>query len=106
MGRRGRSGAIGDSEEGGGKRKAPAEPKLKDPAAFTLIGSERVRRLDSRAKSTGAAVYTQDVQLPDMLTAMVLHSPRFGGKLKSFDADAARQVPGVVDVFKIDSGVA
>ena len=35
---------------------------------------------------------------PKMLVAMVAHSPRFGGKVKSFDAGAAKKVPGVVDV--------
>src|SRR6202012_644666 len=76
------------------------------PSEFTLIGTDRVRRKDSAVKSTGTARYTQDVHLPDMLTAMVAHSPRFGGKGKSFDASAARQVPGVVDVFQIPTGVA
>src|SRR5678815_5389588 len=37
---------------------------------------------------------------------MVAHSPRFGGKVKSFDDSAARKVAGVTDVFKIKSGVA
>jgi isoquinoline 1-oxidoreductase beta subunit len=88
------------------KLKPPQSPELKDPKAFTLIGTDRVRRKDSAVKSTGTARYTQDVRLPDMLTAMVAHSPRFGGKVKSFDASAARQVPGVVDVFQIPTGVA
>jgi len=88
------------------KLKPPQSPTLKDPKAFTLVGADRVRRKDSQAKSTGTARYTQDVHLPNMLTAMVAHSPRFGGKVKSFDAGAARQVPGVVDVFRIPSGVA
>jgi isoquinoline 1-oxidoreductase beta subunit len=89
-----------------GKIAPPAAPKLKDPAAFTLIGTERVRRLDARAKSTGAAHFTQDVHLPGMLTAVVAHPPRFGGKVEGFDATAAKKVPGVVDVFKIPTGVA
>lgn len=84
----------------------PESPTLKDPRAFTLIGADRVRRKDSQAKSDGTARYTQDVRLPDMLTAMVAHPPRFGGKVASFDADAARKVAGVVDVFEIPSGVA
>ena len=53
-----------------------------------------MRRKDSLIKSTGAARYTQDVQLPDMLVAVVAHAPRFGGKVKSFDADAAKKVAG------------
>jgi len=84
----------------------PQKPVLKDPKAFTLIGTDRVRRKDSAAKSTGTARFTQDVHLPRMLTAMVAHAPRFGAKVASFDAAAARQVPGVVDVFQIPTGVA
>jgi isoquinoline 1-oxidoreductase beta subunit len=41
-----------------------------------------------------------------MLTAVVAHSPRFGGKVRSFDASAALAVQGVQAVFEIDSGVA
>ena len=88
------------------KIKPPQNPPLKDPKTFTLIGTDRVRRKDARAKSTGKAQYTQDVHRPDMLTAMVAHSPRFGGKVKSFDDSAARKIPGVVDVFRIPTGVA
>ncbi|HEY7853395.1 MAG TPA: xanthine dehydrogenase family protein molybdopterin-binding subunit [Caulobacteraceae bacterium] len=84
----------------------PADPTLKNPSTFTLIGTDRVRRKDALAKATGAARFTQDVHKPNMLTAMVVHSPRFGGKVKSFDAAAARKVPGVVDVFQIPTGVA
>ncbi|WP_419253622.1 molybdopterin cofactor-binding domain-containing protein [Caulobacter sp. ErkDOM-YI] len=83
-----------------------ANPPLKDPKTFTLIGTDRVRRKDSQAKSDGTARFTQDVRLPDMLTAMVAHAPRFGGKLKSFDAAEAKKVPGVFDVFEIPTGVA
>ena len=84
----------------------PANPALKDPKTFTLIGTDRVRRKDSQAKSDGTARFTQDVRLPDMLTAMVAHAPRFGGKVKSFDAAEAKRVPGVVDVFEIPTGIA
>lgn len=88
------------------KQTPPQAPKLKDPKAFTLIGSDRVARKDSHAKSTGAPLFTQDVNEPNMLTAMVLHAPRFGGKLKDFNAAAAKKVAGVVDVFAVPTGVA
>ena len=84
----------------------PAVPVLKDPKSFTLIGTDRVRRKDSQAKSEGAARFTQDVHLPNMLTAMVAHAPRFGAKVASFDATEAKKVAGVVDVFQIPTGVA
>jgi len=78
------------------KQKVPAEVKLKDPGRFLYIGKS-APRLDARAKSTGKAVFTQDMRLPDMLTAVVLHPPRFGAKLKGFDAAEAKAIPGVVD---------
>ena len=89
-----------------GRIKPPADPVLKDPAKFTLIGTDRVRRKDSTAKSDGTARFTQDVHMPDMLVAVVAHAPLFGATVKSFDDGGARQVPGVVDVIQIPTGVA
>ncbi len=87
------------------KLPVPQEVQLKDPKDFALIG-RRMPRTDSRAKSNGTAIYTQDVKLPGMLTALVAHPPRFGGKPKSFDAVKAKAVKGVVDVVAIPQGVA
>jgi isoquinoline 1-oxidoreductase subunit beta len=102
----GKTAAFADLMADAAKATPPANPVLKDPGTFTLIGTDRVRRKDAQAKSDGTARYTQDVRLPDMLTAMVAHAPRFGGKVEGFDADAARKVAGVVDVFEIPTGVA
>ncbi|MFT4253865.1 MAG: xanthine dehydrogenase family protein molybdopterin-binding subunit [Caulobacter sp.] len=102
----GKSAAFADLSADAAKVTPPENPPLKDPKAFTLIGTDRVRRKDAQAKVDGTARYTQDVHLPDMLTAMVAHPPRFGAKVESFDADAARKVAGVVDVFEIPTGVA
>ncbi len=84
----------------------PGEVALKDPKAWTLIGKDATSRIDARTKSDGSQQYTIDIALPGMLTATVAHSPRFGGKVKSFDAAAAKAVPGVVDVVQISRGVA
>lgn len=84
----------------------PQTPVLKSADQYRLIGTDRVRRKDSRPKSNGSLVYTQDVQRPNMLIAMVAHSPRFGGRLARFDAADALKVPGVSNVFAIDTGVA
>jgi isoquinoline 1-oxidoreductase beta subunit len=79
------------------KQKIPEDVKLKDPKDFIYIGKP-ARRTDARAKSNGSALFTQDVKLPGMLTAVVLHPPRFGAKLKSFDAAKAKAVKGVQEV--------
>jgi isoquinoline 1-oxidoreductase subunit beta len=102
----GKTAGFGELVADAAKIPPPAAPTLKDPKTFTLIGSDRVRRKDSTAKASGKATYTQDVHLPDMLTTMVAHAPRFGAKVKSFDGAAAKQVAGVVDVFQIPTGVA
>jgi isoquinoline 1-oxidoreductase beta subunit len=83
----------------------PAEVPLKEPGAFRLIG-KTAPRVDAGTKVTGQAVFTQDVRLPGMLTAVVAHPPRFGATVKRFDATAARAVKGVVDVVQIPTGVA
>ena len=101
-----RSAHFGELVADAGKVTPPENPTLKSPKDFTLIGTDRVRRKDSQAKSTGTARYTQDVHLPNMLVAVIARPQRFGGKVKSFDATDARKVRGVVDVIAIPSGVA
>jgi isoquinoline 1-oxidoreductase beta subunit len=102
----GKSAGFGELLADAGAIKPPDKPVLKDRRRFTLVGTDRVRRKDSAAKSTGTARFTQDVQSPDLLVAMVAHPPRFRAKPKSFDDAATRKVPGVVDVFKVPNGVA
>lgn len=102
----GKTAGFGELLADAAKVPPPTDVKLKDPKTFTLIGTDRVRRKDAQAKSDGTARYTQDVRLPDMLTAVVAHAPRFGAKVKSLDAVDAKKVPGVVDVFEIPTGVA
>ena len=102
----GKQAGFGELVAEAAKVAPPAAPKLKDPKTFTLVGTDRVRRKDSVAKSNGTARFTQDVALPEMLVAMVAHAPRFGATVKTFDAAAARKVPGVVAVHKIPTGVA
>jgi len=86
------------------KQKVPEDVALKDPKDFIYIGKP-ARRTDARAKSTGSAQFTQDVKLPGMLSAVVLHPPRFGAKLKSFDAAKAKAVKGVQNVVAFSTPV-
>jgi isoquinoline 1-oxidoreductase beta subunit len=83
----------------------PQNPTLKTPAQFRYIGKER-NRLDVPAKVTGKAVYGIDVQVPGMLVASIERCPVFGGKAQSFDATAAKAVPGVKHVVHVSNGVA
>ena len=100
-----RKAKFGELAEAAAKLPVPTEVKLKAARDFVYIG-KRVPRKDSKSKTDGSAIFTQDVQLPGMLTAVVAHAPRFGGKVKSFDAAKARAMAGVTDVVRIPTGVA
>lgn len=78
----------------------PESISLKNDRDLRLAG-KKVRRLDSPAKCNGSQKFGLDVDLPGMKDALVLHPPVFGAKVKSFDANAARAIPGVQDVFEI-----
>ncbi|HXC58547.1 MAG TPA: molybdopterin cofactor-binding domain-containing protein, partial [Steroidobacteraceae bacterium] len=94
-----KSAKFGELVAAAASKPAPVNAKLKDPKDFTLIG-QPAKRIDAVAKSSGSATFTQDVKLPDMLVTMIAYPPRFGGKVKSFDATAAKAIPGVVDVVQ------
>lgn len=99
-----RSAGFGELAADAAKLPVPADAKPKDPSKYTLIG-KNAARVDSRDKSTGKALFTQDVQLPGMLTAAVLHPPRFGARVKSFDATKAKAVKGVKSVVAFETPV-
>ncbi|HEV2431601.1 MAG TPA: xanthine dehydrogenase family protein molybdopterin-binding subunit, partial [Burkholderiales bacterium] len=94
---RDRKATFGQLAGDAARQQLPADVQLKDPKDFVYIGKP-ARRTDARAKSNGTALFTQDVKLPGMLTAVVLHPPRFGAKLKSFDPAKAKAVKGVQEV--------
>ncbi len=99
-----RKASFGELAAAAATQVVPAEPALKSPDQFAYIG-QPVQRTDARAKATGTAVFTQDVKLPGMLTAVVLHPPRFGARLSNFDGFKAKQIPGVVDIVPFSTAV-
>src|ERR1035437_2206076 len=84
----------------------PEDVRLKDPSEFTLIGREGRWRIDAPGKILGRTGFTIDVSLPGMVTAVVLHPPRFGATAASVDDDAAFAEPGGIAVVPIEEGVA
>ena len=78
----------------------------KDPGRYKLIGREGRLRVDSPGKILGTTRFTIDVTLPGMLTAVVLHPPKFGAIVAEVDDSAALAVPGVTAVVPVDEGIA
>ncbi|GLQ93717.1 xanthine dehydrogenase family protein molybdopterin-binding subunit [Dyella acidisoli] len=88
-----------------GKLPMPDKVQLTDPKDFKLIGKP-MRRVDSEDKIKGATQFGIDVRMPGMKVATVMACPTFNGKLASVDDKAARKIPGVVDVLRLDDAVA
>ena len=78
----------------------PANVTLKDPKDWKLAG-KRMARLDTVDKTTGAQIYSMDLKLAGLLNAAVKDSPVFGGKVKSFNAAAIANRPGVKKVIQV-----
>lgn len=104
-----RSARYADLAKDAARKPIPDKVTLKNPSDFRLIGKP-VKRLDSRAKCDGSQKFGLDLDLPKMKIAVVAHPPVFGGRVKSFDDKAARNLAGVREVFEIPlakgSGVA
>ncbi|MBV8444937.1 MAG: xanthine dehydrogenase family protein molybdopterin-binding subunit [Candidatus Dormibacteraeota bacterium] len=83
----------------------PSNVPLKDRKDWTLIGTPQ-KRVDTPTKVNGKTVYGIDVRVPGMKIASVAMCPVLGGKVAKLDDKAARKIPGVVDVLRIDDGVA
>jgi isoquinoline 1-oxidoreductase beta subunit len=100
-----RQAKFGELADAASKLTPPQAVTLKDPKNFTLIGKV-APRVDSVSKTDGTAQFTQDVRLPNQITAMLIKPPAFGGAVKSFDGAEAKKIAGVVDVVQTPHGVA
>ncbi|MDB5441632.1 MAG: aldehyde dehydrogenase [Phenylobacterium sp.] len=85
--------------------KPPADPPLKSPSAFRLIGKP-LKRLDTPAKTDGSAQYGIDALPPGVKFASLAHSPVLGGKVVQVDDSQAKAVPGYRQTVVLDDMVA
>ena len=83
----------------------PGAVTLKDPSRFIYIG-KAFARLDGADKIRGKTVFTQDLKLPGMLTAVIARPTRAGATVSSFDASKALSFPGVRHVVQVPAGIA
>ena len=78
-------------------RDATGSVAPKTPAQHRIVGTNAPRR-DLRAKITGPA-YVHDLELPGMVFGRVLRPPSYNARLRAFDAEAIRALPGIVAVM-------
>ena len=100
----GNAAPMGDFVASASTRDVPAEPRLKDPADFTVIGNPDTARRDNGPKTDGTAIYAMDMHLENQVVAVILRSPRFGGALISLDDSAAGDVRGFIRAVALPTG--
>jgi len=96
---------YGELTDAAAKLPVPDAVFLKEPDEFKLLGTAQAR-LDGPAKVDGSAIFGVDVQLPGLLTAMVVRCPVYGGKVRRVDDSKAKKITGVRQVVTISTGVA
>ena len=101
----GRTLSYGDLVDAASALPVPADPPLKDPKDFTLIGKP-LKRFDTPDKTDGKVIYGIDAMLPGMKFATLAACPVFGGKVGRVDDSIAKKVPGVQQVVVLDDLVA
>ena len=82
-----------------------SKSELKNVSEFRLIGHP-VQRADVPAKVDGSAKFSIDVHLPGMVYASTVHSPVQLAEPEGWNDSEVRKVRGVVDIVRLDQGVA
>lgn len=96
----GQSASYGEMASAAGELTPPEEVQLKAVKDFTIVGTP-TKNVRGREIVTGKPMFGIDYKKEGMMIAMVTHPPAFGMKLKSFDATAIKNMPGIKDVFAI-----
>lgn len=97
-----RSLSYGDIAKAAAKVEVPGEVELKENKNFKIIGTSR-KNVDAKKIVTGQPLFGLDVHRDDMLIAMIVQPPAFGMEFKSMDAESAKKMPGIKDVFTINT---
>lgn len=100
----GRQAGIGDFVAAAAAMEVPAEPVLKDPSEFRVIGKEIKARRDTADKINGSGIYAMDVQLDGQMVVALKRAPNYGAKIVSFDDSAAKEVRGFIMAQALPTG--
>ena len=96
----GQSLTYGELAEAAARERPPAQPTLKAPKDYRIVGTN-VQRLDLPAKVDGSAKFGVDTVLPGMLHATIRHSPVFGSAIASINTEGVLAQPGIESVVQV-----
>ena len=94
--------SYGEIAQAASQVEVPDEVELKENTNFKIIGTSR-KNVDAKKIVTGQPLYGLDVDRDDMLIAMIVQPPAFGLEFKSMDAEKVKKMPGIKDVFTINT---
>ena len=97
----GRQAGYGEMASVAAKLDVPQDVPLKNIKDFKIIGTSKTN-VDGISIVTGKPLFGIDYKKDGMLIAMIVHPP-FGMQIKSVDDSAARSMPGIKDVFVIET---
>jgi CO/xanthine dehydrogenase Mo-binding subunit len=95
-----KSASYGELASAAAQVSVPEQVELKEIDNFKIIGTSK-KNVDGLKIVTGKPLFGMDTQVEGMLTAMIVHPPAFGMKLKSVDDASVKSMPGIRDVFRI-----
>ncbi len=101
----GKSLSYGELATAASKLTPPSSVPLKLESDFKLIGTE-VPNVDNHNIITGKPLFGIDFYREGMLIALIQRPEAFGMKLKSVNDEAAKKMPGIVDVVTFEDSVA
>lgn len=96
----GKSAKYGEMASKAASLNVPKDVKTKEVKNFSIV-SESKKNTEGYKIVTGKPIFGIDYQMEGMLYAMIHHPPAFGMKLKSYNANGAMKMPGIVDVFTL-----
>ncbi|MEO1025669.1 MAG: molybdopterin cofactor-binding domain-containing protein [Pseudomonadota bacterium] len=100
----GNTAPLGEFVAAAAQKDAPAEPRLKTPAAFTLIGNPTTRRKDSAIKTNGKAVFGMDLHLPNQMIVMIARPEQRGATVVGFDDSGSQDIKGYIRSAALSNG--
>ena len=98
----GKKAGYGEMASIAAKLPVPEKVTLKNVRDFKIIGTSK-KNVDAAKIVTGKPMYGIDEQREGMRIAMIVHPPAFGLKLKSVDGASVKNMPGIRDVFTIQT---
>ena len=98
----GKKASYGEMASAAAALPVPKDVPLKKLSALNIIGTSK-KNVDGKSIVTGKPLFGIDHKQDGMLIAMITHAPAIGLSIKSVDDKVAKSMPGIKDVFTINT---